>query len=47
MLKDYKQVKVINKCTIKHFTFYYNSVYKIHKDAKYNTGWWLKKPILN
>ena len=24
---------------IKHFVFYYNSAYKVHKDAKYGVGW--------
>ena len=37
MLRDDDQVKVIRECLIKHFAFYYNSVYKVYKDAKYST----------
>ena len=35
-VQDYSQVKVIRKYLIKHFAFYYNSAYKVYKDAKYN-----------
>ena len=41
MLRDDNQVKVIKEYLIKYFAFYYNSIYKVHKDAKYSTGWWL------
>jgi hypothetical protein len=37
----------MRECTIKHFTFYYNSIYAVYKDTKYSTGWWLKEPILS
>ena len=36
MLRDNNYIKVIRECLIKHFAFYYNSVYRVHKDAKYN-----------
>ena len=38
MLQDNNYIKAIRKYLIKHFTFYYNSVYKVHKDAKYGIG---------
>ena len=41
MLKDDDQVKVIKEYLIKHFAFYYNSKYKVYKDAKYGARWWL------
>ena len=28
---------------IRHFTFYYNSAYKVYKDAKYSIGQWPQK----
>ena len=31
-------IKAIKEYLIKHFTFYYNSAYKVHKDAKYGAG---------
>ena len=31
-------IKAMKKCSIKYFTFYYNSAYKVHKDTKYNIG---------
>ena len=34
-------IKVIKKYLIRHFAFYYNSVYKVYKDAKYGVGQWL------
>ena len=40
MLRDNNQVKAIREYLIKHFTFYYNSTYKVYKDAKYGTKWW-------
>ena len=36
ILKDNNQVKVIKKYLIKHFAFYYNSICKVYKDAKYS-----------
>ena len=43
MLRNNNQVKVIRECLIKYFTFYYNSVYKVYKDAKYGIGQWLQE----
>ena len=37
-LQDYNRVKAIRESLIKHFTFYYNSVYKVYKNAKYIVG---------
>ena len=31
-------VKVIRKCLIKYFAFYYNSACKVYEDAKYGAG---------
>ena len=39
MLRDDDWVKVIKECLIKYFAFYYNSVYRVHKDAKYSIEW--------
>jgi hypothetical protein len=41
------QIKGMRECTIKHFTFCYNSTYIVYKDTKYGTGWWLEELILN
>jgi hypothetical protein len=38
MLEDNNQIKGMRECLIKHFAFCYNSVYIVHKDAKYGTG---------
>jgi hypothetical protein len=38
MLEDNDQIKSIRECLIKHFTFYYNSIYTVYKDAKYSIG---------
>jgi hypothetical protein len=38
ILKDNNQIKDIRECSIKHFTFYYNSIYTVYKDTKYSTG---------
>ena len=38
-LKNYKQAKIIKKCTIQHFAFYYNSACTVYKDTKYGAGW--------
>ena len=32
-------IKAIKKYSIRHFAFYYNSAYRVHKDAKYNIEW--------
>ena len=37
-LKDNNWIKDMRECTIKYFTFYYNSACVVYKDAKYNTG---------
>ena len=36
MLQDNDYIKAIRKYLIKYFTFYYNSTYKVYKDAKYS-----------
>ena len=41
ILRDNNRVKAIKKCLIKYFAFCYNSVYRVYKDTKYSTGWWL------
>ena len=41
ILRDNNRVKVIKKCLIKHFAFYYNSACKVYKNAKYGIEWWL------
>ena len=38
ILRDNNWVKAIREYLIRHFTFYYNSVYKIYKDTKYSIG---------
>ena len=38
ILRNNDRVKVIRECLIKHFAFYYNSTYRVYKDAKYSTG---------
>jgi hypothetical protein len=35
ILEDNNQIKGIRECLIKYFTFYYNSAYTVHKNAKY------------
>ena len=32
-------IKATKEYLIKHFAFYYNSAYKVHKNAKYGIGW--------
>ena len=36
MLQDIDYIKVTREYLIKYFAFYYNSVYKVYKDAKYS-----------
>ena len=31
-------IKIIKEYLIRYFAFYYNSAYKVHKDAKYSIG---------
>ena len=38
MLRDNNYIKAIKKCLTKYFAFYYNSIYRVYKDAKYNIG---------
>jgi hypothetical protein len=38
ILENNNQIKGIRECLIKRFIFYYNSIYTVYKDAKYNTG---------
>ena len=41
ILRDDDRVKVIRECLIKYFAFYYNSVCRVHKNAKYGVEQWL------
>ena len=43
ILRDNDRVKAIKKYLIKHFIFCYNSMCKVHEDAKYGIGWWLQE----
>ena len=47
MAQGNSQVKVIKECLIKYFVFYYNSVYKVYKDAKYGIGQQPQEPELD
>jgi hypothetical protein len=38
ILEDDNRIKGIRECLIKYFTFCYNSVYTVYKDAKYGAG---------
>jgi hypothetical protein len=38
ILKDDNLIKSIRECLIKYFTFCYNSIYTVYKDAKYSAG---------
>ena len=38
MIQNNNHIKVIREYLIKHFIFYYNSTYKVYKDAKYSIG---------
>jgi hypothetical protein len=38
ILEDNNQIKSIRECLIKHFAFYYNSIYTVYKDTKYSIG---------
>ena len=38
ILENNNRIKGIRECLIKHFTFYYNSTYTVHKDTKYSIG---------
>ena len=38
MAQNNNYIKIIKKCLIRHFAFYYNSVYRVYKDAKYGVG---------
>ena len=41
ILRDNDHIKAIGEYLIKHFAFYYNSIYRVYKDAKQSIGWWL------
>jgi hypothetical protein len=41
ILEDNNRIKSIRERLIKHFAFYYNSIYTVYKDTKYSIGWWL------
>ena len=34
MLRGNDYIKATKKCLTRHFAFYYNSVYRVYKDAK-------------
>ena len=36
MARNNNYIKATKKYLIRHFAFYYNSVYKVYKDAKYS-----------
>ena len=33
------RIKGTSKCLIRHFAYYYNNGYYIHKEAKYRAEW--------
>jgi hypothetical protein len=37
--EDNNQIKGIRECSIKYFTFCYNSACTVYKDTKYGVGW--------
>jgi hypothetical protein len=39
ILENNNQIKGIREYLIKHFAFYYNSVYTVYKNTKYSTDW--------
>ena len=41
MAQNNNYIKIIKEYLIRHFTFCYNSAYKVYKDAKYSIRWWL------
>ena len=49
MFKDTTTPQAIQKLkgtqgyTLKHFTFYYDNIYPIHKEAKYGISYWLQE----
>ena len=40
MAQNNDYIKAIREYLIKYFAFYYNSTYKVYKDAKYGIGQW-------
>jgi hypothetical protein len=38
ILENNNQIKDIREYLIKHFAFYYNSIYTVYKNTKYSTG---------
>ena len=45
--RDNNYIKAIREYSIKYFAFYYNSAYKVYKDAKYSIKWWPQGLKLN
>ena len=43
MSQDNDYIKAIKKYLIKYFAFYYNSAYRVYKDAKYGVKQWPQK----
>ena len=46
-IESKEEFKGTQEYTVKHFAFYYNNVYQIHKEAKYSASYWLKEPKLD
>jgi len=42
-IKSKEEIKGTQEYTVKHFTFYSNSIYQIHKKAKYSASYWPKE----
>ena len=47
MAQNNNHIKAIKEYLIKHFAFYYNSVYRVYEDIKYGIGWWPQEPKLS
>ena len=47
MLQNNNYIKIIREYLIKYFTFYYNSIYRVYKDAKYSIRQQLQELKLN
>ena len=46
-IKSKEEFKGTQEYIVKYFAFYYNSVYQIYKEVKYNISYWLKEPKLD
>jgi len=42
--KRTEELKEIRGCIVKHFAFYYDNWYPVHKKTKYGTSYWPQKP---